>query len=100
MGRHAAQLPAILSIETVGGTLAGLCPDVPEEYPLNLPCRLARELVESVPQFVIVRGVRAEHHYPVRSGSQIRAPFPVYAAAPAPGPSDRPVVLPAQWPPD
>ncbi len=39
----------------MGGTLAGLCPDVPEEYPLNLPCRLACELVESVPQFVIVR---------------------------------------------
>jgi hypothetical protein len=39
----------------VGETLAGLCPDVPEEYPLNLPGRLARELVESVPQFVIVR---------------------------------------------
>jgi len=29
---------------------------------LNLPGRLACELVESVPQFVIVRGVRAEHH--------------------------------------
>jgi hypothetical protein len=47
----------------MGGTLAGLCPDVPEEYPLNLPGRLACELVESVPQVVIVRGVRAKHHY-------------------------------------
>ena len=30
---------------------------------MNLPDRLAGELVESVPEVVIVRGVRAEHHY-------------------------------------
>ena len=41
--------------------LAGQCPGVPEENSRYLPRRVPGELVEGVPQLVVMRGVRAEH---------------------------------------